>query len=233
MVQDNSKSFNPSDHLTKIGNELYLTVKWRLAWLRRQHPNAIVDSQLVARDEGFALFKAMVTIPDGGSATGWGSETASDFGDFIEKAETKAIGRALAALGFGTQFCDDFDEGGAVADAPVARQPAGRTPRQPKRATASENGKITEAQSRAIHAILSGLYGPDERAQAETMQAICPKAVEGTQIHTSGLTIKEASEVIGALQKRERQPTPSYEGYREKAQEEKPPVDPGFAPPGP
>jgi hypothetical protein len=39
---------------------------------------------------------------------------------------TGAIGRALGALGFGTQFCgDDFDEGaydnGKLADAPVAR----------------------------------------------------------------------------------------------------------------
>src|SRR3546814_7260726 len=44
-------------------------------------------------------------------ATGYGSETPKDFGDYIEKAETKAIGRALGALGFGTQFTDDFDEG--------------------------------------------------------------------------------------------------------------------------
>ncbi|HKG29607.1 MAG TPA: hypothetical protein VKB01_10775, partial [Thermomicrobiales bacterium] len=39
-------------------------------------------------------------------ATGYGSETASDFPDFIEKAETKAIGRALNALGYGAQFGD-------------------------------------------------------------------------------------------------------------------------------
>jgi hypothetical protein len=32
-----------------------------------------------------------------------------DFHDYIEAAETKALGRALAALGYGTQFCQDFD----------------------------------------------------------------------------------------------------------------------------
>ena len=47
--------------------------------------------------------------------------------DYIEAAETKAIGRALAALGYGTQFCSDFDfssnarPGKAqVVDAPVS-----------------------------------------------------------------------------------------------------------------
>jgi hypothetical protein len=53
-----------------------------------------------------AIFKATVTVPTGGKATGYGSETASDFPDFIEKAETKAIGRALNALGYGAQFGD-------------------------------------------------------------------------------------------------------------------------------
>jgi hypothetical protein len=31
-------------------------------------------------------------------------EKAASFSDFLEKAETGAIGRALAALGYGTQF---------------------------------------------------------------------------------------------------------------------------------
>ena len=76
---------------------------------------------------GFALFRAEVEIPNGGKATGWGSETVRDFHDYIEAAETKAIGRALAALGYGTQFCSDFDfsanarPGKAqVVDAPVS-----------------------------------------------------------------------------------------------------------------
>jgi len=55
-----------------------------------------------------------------GSAPSLGSDLV---GDYIEKAETKALGRALAALGFGTQFCPDFEFGareGRVVDAPVA-----------------------------------------------------------------------------------------------------------------
>ena len=41
--------------------------------------------------------------------------------DYFEKAETKAIGRALAMLGYGTQFAPELDEAERVVDTP---QPA-------------------------------------------------------------------------------------------------------------
>ena len=41
-----------------------------------------------------------------------------------EKAETKAVGRALAMLGYGTQFAaDELDEGERIADTPIDRTP--------------------------------------------------------------------------------------------------------------
>ena len=127
--------FDPATHLTDISGKQYLEVKWRLAWLRDDEPNAFIETELKEHQPGFALFRASVTLPSGGSATGWGAETESDFGDYIEKAETKALGRALAALGYGTQFCMDFDEGGSVTDSPVAprnteprSKPGGRWP---------------------------------------------------------------------------------------------------------
>src|SRR3990167_542719 len=119
-MAENGK-FDPNAHLSDLRGKQYLEVKWRLAWLRSEQPNAFLETTLVDREEGFALFKATVTLPDGGSATGYGAGTVGDFGDFIEKAETKAIGRALAALGFGTQFCEDFAEEGSVTDSPVSR----------------------------------------------------------------------------------------------------------------
>src|SRR5688500_335737 len=103
--------FDPTQYLSNFDGRDYLEVKWRLMWLRSQHPNARIATEIVQHNEegGFALFRAEVEVPDGGKATGWGSETVRDFHDYIEAAETKAIGRALAALGFGTQFCTDFD----------------------------------------------------------------------------------------------------------------------------
>jgi hypothetical protein len=104
-----AKTFEASKYLTDLNGKDYLEVKWRLLWLRTEHPDAIIETELVKHEDGLALFKAKAAVPGAGTATGWGSETADDFGDYIEKAETKALGRALAALGYGTQFCEDFD----------------------------------------------------------------------------------------------------------------------------
>lgn len=105
--------FDPTPYLRQLrgrGGGEYLDVKWRLLWLRKEHPDATIVTDLVQHDPQMAIFKATVTLPTGGMATGYGSETASDFPDFIEKAETKAIGRALNALGYGAQFGDRADE---------------------------------------------------------------------------------------------------------------------------
>ncbi len=104
-----AKSFNASKYLTDLNGRDYLEVKWRLLWLRTEHPDAAIETELIKHEGEMALFRAKVLLLEGGEATGWGSETADDFGDYIEKAETKALGRALAALGYGTQFCEDFD----------------------------------------------------------------------------------------------------------------------------
>ncbi|MDQ3707568.1 MAG: hypothetical protein M3437_20535 [Chloroflexota bacterium] len=120
--------FDPAQYLSNFDGREYLEVKWRLLWLRSEHPDARMTTEIVQHNEegGFALFRAEVEIPGGGKATGWGSETVRDFHDYIEAAETKALGRALAALGYGTQFCQDFDFSAnarpgtnQVVDAPV------------------------------------------------------------------------------------------------------------------
>ncbi len=115
-------AFEPGRYLTKVGGADYLEVKWRLVWLRQRHPDAVIETTLVEHNADAAVFRAVVSIPQGGCASGWGSESMSDFRDYIEKAETKALGRALAALGFGTQFCPDFEFGaaaGRVVDSPI------------------------------------------------------------------------------------------------------------------
>ena len=125
---DSPEPFNPASHLRKIGgNADYLEVKWRLVWFRERWPQGSIETDLVHHDERGAIFKATVTMrtDEGkplGSATGYGSETPGDFRDYLEKAETKAIGRALAAAGFGTQFAPELDgDSGRVVDAPVSR----------------------------------------------------------------------------------------------------------------
>jgi hypothetical protein len=126
----------------------YLAVQWRLVWFREQCPEGTIDTEELEYDidreitkegqvwnqqkrayekvtktaKGYARYKAIVTDGKGGRATGHGSESAVDFTEFGEKAETKAIGRALAALGYGTQFAgQELDEGTRIVDAPVER----------------------------------------------------------------------------------------------------------------
>lgn len=140
------EAFKPDKYLTKLQGRDYLEVKWRLLWLRSDHPDATVDTELLAREGDFALFKATVSVPGRGSATGHGSETAKDFRDYIEKAETKALGRALAALGFGTQFCGD-----ELAETPTVRgeaNPVDTPVQRPSRSTQGEGQRPNTTQKR-------------------------------------------------------------------------------------
>ncbi len=59
------------------------------------------------------------------------------FSDYIEKAETGAIGRALAALGYGTQFAPEFNEEHRIVDSPVERT---TTPGESTSTTVNDNG---------------------------------------------------------------------------------------------
>ncbi|MFM9108306.1 MAG: hypothetical protein ACKOWF_16590, partial [Chloroflexota bacterium] len=123
--------FDPTPYLRQLrgrgASGEYLDVKWRLLWLRTEHPDARIETEHVRIEPALAIFKATVTLPSGGVATGYGSETPGDFGDYIEKAETKAIGRALNALGYGAQFREPGDEeAGAPATPATPATPAAR-----------------------------------------------------------------------------------------------------------
>lgn len=122
-----------------------MDVKWRLVWLRHEHPDAAVATEEIAHDPGkWATFRASVAVPGGGSATGHGSETAGDFGDYYEKAETKALGRALAALGYGAQFLPD--DGEALADSPVERPVAPTEKNRTQRPNPPETAQATQTE---------------------------------------------------------------------------------------
>jgi hypothetical protein len=104
------------------------------------HGSIITEEICVDLDKGYARYKAHVGDGEGGMATGYGTETVKDFADFAERAETRAIGRALALLGFGTQFVGtDLTEGDHVADAPVAPP---QTPTMDASMVPSTNGHL-------------------------------------------------------------------------------------------
>lgn len=194
--------FDPSRLLTKVSGADYLEVKWRLVWLREAHPHATIATELVSHADNHAIFKATVTLPDGGSATGYGSEGRGDFREYIEKAETKAIGRALAALGFGTQFCPDFDFGaerGRVVDSPVdftstqgARQSS--TGRNTPRPVQDANQLVTERQVHYIGVIAREVGLNDEELKID-VERLYGRTVDQ-------LERKDASAYIESLQAR-------------------------------
>src|SRR6187549_3618745 len=47
----------------RAGGGDYLDVKWRLLWLRKEHPDAEIVTELVQHDPQMAIFKATVTVP--------------------------------------------------------------------------------------------------------------------------------------------------------------------------
>ena len=115
-----NEKFNPQEHLMDLKGKKYLQVMWRLVWFRQDKPNWCIDTKLEQLTDNHAVFSAKILDENGmQKASGYGSESVKDFRDFIEKAETKAIGRALAMLGYGTQFAPELDEGERIVDSPV------------------------------------------------------------------------------------------------------------------
>ena len=117
----------------------HLEVKWRLVWFRAKYPHGVITTEelCVDLDRGYARFRAAVEGGEGGKSTGTGTETRKSFEGFVEKAETRSIGRALAALGIGTQFGgEELSEGEHVADGPVA----------PLQASPATGGRVSPQQ---------------------------------------------------------------------------------------
>ena len=117
-------TFDPSPYMMKLKGKDYLPVAARIAWMRAEHPDwgIVTEEVMVDLDSKQARFRATI-IDDSGKviATATKCEDVHGFADYIEKAETGSIGRALALCGYGTLQCQELDEGERLADAPVHR----------------------------------------------------------------------------------------------------------------
>jgi len=174
--------FDPTRHLRQLrgrgGNADYLDVKWRLVWLRSEHPDAQIATEHVTITSDMAIFKAQVAIPGGGSATGYGSETSKDFTDFIEKAETKALGRALIALGYGTPYSQEFGEDEVVDAAPAVRA----VPAQPEAPRPERSGTAPQAAV-APRATVAPPSPRPEPIPADARRAAQPRPLREAEEH--------------------------------------------------
>jgi hypothetical protein len=150
-------SFNPNDHLISLKGKSYLEVKYRLVWFREENPDWAITTSIVKFDidAKYAICKAQICDQHGVvKAEGTKMEDARGFADYLEKAETGAIGRALGILGYGTQFAPEFDEvvQGAenprIVDSPITAKPKVQvtaTPTVTKR-TMREGGALLKAE---------------------------------------------------------------------------------------
>jgi hypothetical protein len=128
-----AQDYNPNDHLMNLKGKEYLDVQNRLLWFIRDQ-RALIASGLATvpyivrtecvemdRERGWAHFKTRVRDVLGNEATMYGSEAMKDFPDYAEKASTKALGRALLALGYGAGMAPELEEGDRIVDSPVSR----------------------------------------------------------------------------------------------------------------
>lgn len=131
-------AFDPRPYMMQLKGKDYLPVAGRLVWFRGQAPQPPRPEwgietvfEVLDLENGVALCRATIRDEHGRiRATATKLETRKGFPDFTEKAETGSIGRALALLGYGTQFAPELDEGEErIVDSP--QPPRGSRPAPP------------------------------------------------------------------------------------------------------
>jgi hypothetical protein len=173
------QDFDPNEHLMQLKGRDYLNVQNRLLWFIRDQRALIVaglakvpyvvQTDLVELDRGtsWAHFKTYVRDVLGNEATMYGSESVKDFADYAEKASTKSLGRALLALGYGTAFAPEMDEGERVVDSPVERERRASSARERQARVIRETSVAREVREPAASAPAPAR--PNLAAQANEM----------------------------------------------------------------
>jgi hypothetical protein len=201
--------YDPNDHLINLKGKEYLNVQNRMLWFIRdqraftvaglaQVPY-VVRTELVEldREAGYAHYKTYVRDVLGNEATMYGSESAKDFGDYAEKASTKSLGRALLALGYGTAFAPEMDEGERIVDAPVETKRGGRQSRpEPVPQVAAQVEPI--AARAPVNSVPNAVADqPATEQQFVSIRKLC--AVLGKPEPETKLTYGEARQLITQL----------------------------------
>jgi hypothetical protein len=124
--------------------------------------------------------------------------------DFGPKAETGAIGRALAALGFGTQFAIELSEDDRIVDTPVDRSPTRRS--SSRRSTKDGKGGTKNGTS----TLATGNSAPKMiiDSQRTTIRQLC-STLNIPEPDFSAMSYVEAAQMLSRLsgQLREKQAT--------------------------
>ncbi len=202
--------FEPKRHLIKVqGGRNYLPVSARLIWFRQEHPDWGIETEPVTIDcdKQYAIFRARIYNAEGRlMATGTKREDIKGFPDYLEKAETGSVGRALALCGFGTQFAPELDEvdvreaaagNGRFHDSPLPSprsvRPGGRTSDRAFGPPASRPDPDHGPEAAYHHP--AAIQGSDLRPHGPTGQEAAPEAVGGSCAHCPRSLTKSQQEL--------------------------------------
>jgi hypothetical protein len=224
-ISEPKKHWKPSPGtFINLKGKQYLPARARINWMRGgdpdAHPDWGINTALLEHNQGkrtgpgkveggYALVGASITDERGRTiATAMKTEYSENFADYVEKAETGAVARALAVAGYGTESALDLDEGyedDRIADAPVTDRPitisaSGSVEgvRQGGRQT-----KITAAQKRAITDEVKRIgIGPAELGKAvENLLDIDVPVKSGPEVErvVDELSFDNAAKLVQAL----------------------------------
>ena len=111
--------FDPASRLSTLEDgSQYLGARDRLLWFLQEQEQFSITSQVDRMSSALVVVKVTLAIQGGKKVEALGS--AATNGDYraVETAETHALARALALLGYGTESALELDTGSA-ADAPT------------------------------------------------------------------------------------------------------------------
>ncbi len=150
--------------LMNLKGKNYLQVAFRIQWFVEERPDWSITARIVERTDSVVIMEA--SILDEKRQIRAVAHKVGKFAPLeLEKVETGAIGRALAFLGFGTQFAEDLDESEDIADAPIKPKSNTHNLQPPKPASAkppvikepvhnyAPGKKLSEAQVKRLWAI--------------------------------------------------------------------------------
>lgn len=112
--------------LLNLKSKKYLMGAYRLQWMNEEVSKFEINTEFLLLTDEQTIARATLTIfDDNGNVlkkvTATKRETKKDFPDHTEKAESSAIFRCAALIGYGTQFAlSDLDEGTTrIVDSPL------------------------------------------------------------------------------------------------------------------
>lgn len=159
--------------LLDLRGKPYLQVPHRIVWFREDHPDWVMEATFPNLNDEFAMARAEIRDAEGKvKAVAHKVEHKAHFADYIEKSETSAIGRALAMIGYGTQFAPELEEDDRLVDAPVSsvkKESADKQKMLKNEATVSESQikrmfsimNEKKIQNQELKEVIKVLYGKE------------------------------------------------------------------------